>query len=267
MQHLDEKVTPFLKSMIAGDSTPLSPARQTLLARWAATTAAVMERACDSTIRTPRFACEHLRRTGVHPGTQVLVGRYHGDLQVFTHERDLFSRTINGARHYLSQSTFVMGNVLIQVFADPWRSSAPELADDAPHQLVALLPGRDQTVNWPPEFSIDDADYDLVRHGPPLTPRDLDPGTPDDAHDDFDHRDFGVASVDLLAADALRLRSPSEPPRPATDGPIVGFLIERCTEIATGDGLDAAAKWLAANAWIEGAIAERARIERLISEG
>jgi len=48
---------------------------------------------------------------------------------------------------------------------------------------------------------------------------------------------------------------------------LVAFLVERCTEIATGDGLEAAAKWLAANAWIEGVIAERARIERLISEG
>jgi hypothetical protein len=292
MQHLDEKVSPFLKSMIAGDSTPLSPARQTLLARWAAKTAAVMERVGDSPIRTPRFGCEHLRRVGVHPGTQVLVGKYHGDLQVFTHERDLFSRTINGARHYLSQSTFVMGNVLIQVFADPWRNSAPELADDVPQQLVALLPARDQTVNWPPEFSIDDADYDLVRQGPSVTPCDIGPGTPDDAHDDFDHRDFGVASIDLLAGDAddgpararwkdrlsryveqqgpldaLRLRSPSEPPWPETNSPMIGFLIERCIEIARGDDLDSAAKWLAANAWIEGVIAERSRIERLISEG
>ena len=123
MQRLDEKVSPFLKSMIAGEPTPLPPARQKLLARWAAKTAAVMERVSDRPIRTPRFGCEHLRRIGVHPGTQVLVGRYHGDLQVFTHERDLFSRTIEGETHYLSQSTFVMGNLLIQVFTDPWRDS------------------------------------------------------------------------------------------------------------------------------------------------
>ena len=50
------------------------------------------------------------------------------------------------------------------------------------------------------------------------------------------------------------------------DNPMVGFLIERCTEIATEDGLDAAAKWLAANAWLEGVIAERARIERFLGE-
>ena len=294
MQRLDEKVSPFLKWMIAGDPTPLSPARQKLLARWAAKTAAVMERVCDSPIRTPRFACEHLRRIGVHPGTQVLVGRYDGNLQVFTHERDLFSRTIGGATHYLSQSTFVMGNLLIQVFTDPWRSSAPELGDDTPHRLLALLPARDETVSWPPEFSIDDADYEFVRHGPSPTPlpRDVVPGSSDDTHHELDHRDFGVASIDLFAGDAdeslararwkdqlnryvqqqgaldaLRLRSPSEQPWPATENPMVGFLIERCTEIATGAGLDAAAKWLAANAWVEGVIAERARIERLISEG
>ena len=125
-----------------------------------------------------------------------------------------------------------------------------------------------------------------------MTPRDVDPGTPDDAHDELDHRDLGVASIDLLAGDAdegsarRELERPaesirgatgtapcapaplaSEPPWPATDNPMIGFLIERCTEIATGDGLDAAAQWLAANAWIEGAIAERGRIERRISEG
>jgi hypothetical protein len=307
MQRLDDKVSPFLKSMIAGDPTPLSPARQTLLARWAAKTAAVMERGCDSPIRTPRFGCEHVRRVGVHPGTQVLIGRYDGDLQVFTHERDLFTRTINGARHYLSQSTFVMGHVLIQVFADPYRNSVPELADDAGDQLFALVPARDQTLNWPPEFSIDDADYDLVRHGPSSAPPDVDADTADDA-DDVDeaeppddvfaevgaecrHRDFGVASVDLLAGDAdeglararwkdqlgryvqqqgpldaLRLRPSSEKPWPASDNPMVGFLIERCTEIATEDGIAAAARWLAANAWLEGVIAERARIERFLGE-
>jgi hypothetical protein len=301
MQRLDDKVSPFLKSMIAGDPTPLSPARQMLLARWAAKTAAVMERGCDSPIRTPRFGCEHLRRVGVHPGTQVLVGRYDGDRQVFTHERDLFTRTINGARHYLSQSTFVMGNLLIQVFADPYRTSVPELADDAGDQLLALVPARDQTLNWPPEFSIDDADYEFVRHGPSTAPSDVDADPPDDldppndAHAELaaesEHRDFGVASVDLLAGDtdeglararwkdrlgryvqqqgpldALRLRPSSEKPWPAPDNPMLGFLIERCTEIATEGGLDAAAKWLAANAWIEGVIAERARIERFLGE-
>ena len=306
MQRLDDKVSPFLKSMIAGDPTPLSPARQTLLARWAAKTAAVMERGCDSPIRTPRFGCEHLRRVGVHPGTQVLIGRYDGDLQVFTHERDLFTRTSSGARHYLSQSTFVMGKLLIQVFADPWRTSVPELGDDAADQLLALVPARDQTLNWPPEFSIDDADYEFVRHGQSPDPEDADQ---DDDADDVDvhdaddtpidvraepepeRRDFGIASVDLLAGDAdeglararwkdrlgryvqqqgpldaLRLRPSSEKPWPAPDNPMVGFLVERCTEIATEDGLDAAAKWLAANAWLEGVIAERARIERFLGE-
>jgi hypothetical protein len=66
------------------------------------------------------------------------------------------------------------------------------------------------------------------------------------------------------ALDALRLRSPSEPPWPSTDNPMVGYLSERGNEIATDDGVAGALAWLARKAWFEGAIAERARIARLI---
>jgi hypothetical protein len=68
------------------------------------------------------------------------------------------------------------------------------------------------------------------------------------------------------ALDALRLRSPSEPPWPAAENPMLGYLSERSHEIANADGLEAAVAWLARNAWFEGAIAERARITRLIDE-
>src|ERR1700733_6967227 len=64
--------------------------------------------------------------------------------------------------------------------------------------------------------------------------------------------------------DALRLRSRSEPPWPATDNPMLGYLRDRSAEIAAADGVDAAIAWLARNAWFEGAIVERARIARLI---
>ena len=128
IQRLDDKVDGFLQSMIVGDPTPLPQVRRRLLARWAAKTAAVMECADESPIRTPRFASEYLRRVGVHPGTQVLVGRYDGEQQILSHERDLFSRMIGGKKHYLSQSSFVIGKAFIQVFCDPWRDSTPELA-------------------------------------------------------------------------------------------------------------------------------------------
>ena len=66
--------------------------------------------------------------------------------------------------------------------------------------------------------------------------------------------------------DALRLRSPSEPPWPATENPMVGYLSARGKEIAVESGFDVALDWLARNAWFEGAISERARIARLIDE-
>jgi len=119
MRRLDEKVSPFLPSMMVGTKTRLSPVQQRLLARWSAKIAAVTECVYDSPVRTPPSACEYLRRVGVHPGTQVLVGKYHGAAHALSHDRDLFRRTFDGDEHYLSQSSFVIGKALIQVLADP----------------------------------------------------------------------------------------------------------------------------------------------------
>ncbi len=68
------------------------------------------------------------------------------------------------------------------------------------------------------------------------------------------------------ALDALRLRTSTEPPWPAIDNPMLGYLIERSAEIGNGDGFEVALAWLAANAWFEGVVAERARIARRIDE-
>jgi hypothetical protein len=62
--------------------------------------------------------------------------------------------------------------------------------------------------------------------------------------------------------DALRLRRPSDPPWPAPDNPMFGYLYERGREIVLTDGTDTALAWLASNAWFEGAIAERSRFAR-----
>jgi hypothetical protein len=68
------------------------------------------------------------------------------------------------------------------------------------------------------------------------------------------------------ALDALRLRAPTEPPWPACDNPMVGYLRERSEEIAAEEDFGAAFAWLARNAWFEGALSERARIARLIDD-
>lgn len=165
IQRLDDDVSACLASMIEGNKTRLSPRQQRALARWAAKTAAVMECGYDDPVPTPRSAREYLRRVGVHPGTQVLVGRYDGTARLLTHDRDLFRRSIDDTVRHLSQSTLVIGRVLIQVFADPWRESAPEPADDTPQLLLALVPSRGRKMDWPPGRSIDDATYELVRRG------------------------------------------------------------------------------------------------------
>jgi hypothetical protein len=46
--------------------------------------------------------------------------------------------------------------------------------------------------------------------------------------------------------------------------PVVGYLSERGNEIAIDDSVAGALAWLARKVWFEGAIAERARIARLI---
>ena len=66
--------------------------------------------------------------------------------------------------------------------------------------------------------------------------------------------------------DALRLRADTEPPWPAADNPMLTYLRERGAEMAADEGLAAALAWIARHAWFEGAIAERARIARLIDE-
>jgi len=66
--------------------------------------------------------------------------------------------------------------------------------------------------------------------------------------------------------DALRLRSPSEPPWPSADNPMLAYLRERSREIAAEDDLDTALSWIVRHAWFEGAISERARIARLVDE-
>lgn len=165
MQRLEEDVMPFLESMISGKPITLDRERQWLLARWSAKTAMVLECALDTPVRTPRLACEHVRTVGVHPGTQVLVGRYDGDAQVLSYERDVFSRTIDGEQRHFPQASLVIGKVIIQVFAGPWRSGTPALVGSASLPLLPLVGGRDEQVQWPPEISIDDPRYELARFG------------------------------------------------------------------------------------------------------
>lgn len=124
-----------------------------------------MEYADDLPVRTPPFACENLRRIGVHPGTQVLVGTYDGDQQILTHEHDVFRRILDGKKRYGSQSTFVIGKAVIQVFADPSRDSPPEVAGSTAQPLIPLLPSQARTIDWPPDILVDDQNYDIIRHG------------------------------------------------------------------------------------------------------
>ena len=170
MQRLEDNVRPFLEPMILGDPTPLPAARRKLLARWAAKTALLIERAAGASPRTPRAASEYVRKVGVHPGAQVLVGQYGGRLRMLTSERTVSTRAAGAEASQLppvrlTQTTLVMGNVVLQVFSDSSRDAPPELTDDALRPFIALVGNPGRRVVWPPELPIDDERYDQLRIG------------------------------------------------------------------------------------------------------
>jgi hypothetical protein len=165
IQRLEVNVSPFLKPMILGEPTPLPSARRKLLARWAAKTAVVMEGTFPEAVRTPREAAEYLRMTGVHAGTQVLVGRYEGESQVLNRARVLFRKT-SGEDHYRSFTTLLIGKLAVQVLADPWSAGVPDVPDKVQRRFIPLVSTNARKVDWPPELTIGDAFFDSVRHGP-----------------------------------------------------------------------------------------------------
>jgi hypothetical protein len=165
MQRVEDDVIGFLEPMISGQPISLGHEHQWLLARWSAKTAAVLECTLDTPIRTPRIACEQLRTVGAHPGTQVLIGRYDGNAQVLSYERDLFSRTVDGEQRYFPQASLVIGHVFLQVFAGPWRTGTSDVTQPASAPLSALVGGSGEQIQWPPHVSVDDPRYELARFG------------------------------------------------------------------------------------------------------
>ena len=165
IQRLEANVSPFLKPMILGEPTPLPSARRKLLARWAAKTAVIMEGTFPEAVRTPRAAADYLRLTGVHAGTQVLVGHYDGTAQILNRARVLFRKT-TGEDHYRSFTTLIIGKLAVQVLADPWSEGVPDVPEKVQRRFIPLLDGNTRKVEWPPELAIGDSFFDTVRQGP-----------------------------------------------------------------------------------------------------
>jgi hypothetical protein len=167
---LEEGVSEFVKPMIMGETTPLPAARRKLLARWAAKNAVIMENTFGDFVRTPHGASEQLRKTSVHAGTQVLVGRYDGDRQLLNRARVLFRKDASND-HYVTYTTLIVGRLLIQVLADPWNETPPEVPETAARRFISLVGNRSRNVAWPPEISSGDAFFEAVRRGPDVEPR------------------------------------------------------------------------------------------------
>lgn len=60
----------------------------------------------------------------------------------------------------------------------------------------------------------------------------------------------------------LRAATMPDPPWPAYENPMVGYLIDRAAEIARREDVTRALSWLAAHSWFEAVVADRSgRIE------
>ena len=167
---LEEGVSEFVKSMIMGEATPLPAARRKLLARWAAKNAIVMEHTFGDGVRTPHAASEPLRKTSVHAGTQVLIGKYDGRQQLLNRARVLFRKDTSNDL-YVTYTTMIVGKLLIQVLADPWNDTPPEVPGTAAPRFIPLVGNRSRNVEWPPEIASGDAFFEAVRRGPNVEPR------------------------------------------------------------------------------------------------
>lgn len=65
--------------------------------------------------------------------------------------------------------------------------------------------------------------------------------------------------LDAQGGASLLRRTPMpEFPWPHLDNPMVGYLIDRGAEIAAAEGMERALAWVAAHAWFEAVIDERA---------
>ena len=96
---------------------------------------------------------------------------------------------------------------------------------------------------------------------------DLLAGDEDDSQALADWKDRLSEYVDRQGAlDALRLRAPTEPPWPAPDNPMIGYLRERSEEIVAEDGLGAAVGVDREECVVRGRPFGTARIVRLIDE-
>ena len=86
--------------------------------------------AADPELRTPRFASEHLRKIGVHPGTQVLVGRLRRRrARSSPPSATCSARIVDGETRYLSQTSLVIGRRRFSRCSPTRGTTPPELTE------------------------------------------------------------------------------------------------------------------------------------------
>jgi hypothetical protein len=159
MKKLEDRVSIYGKPMMNGQHKTLDPRQQVHLARWATKTAIVFE--CDKTDvaaqdspRTPRARCIQTK-LGKYPPvtTQVFLAHYSGP-RLLDRWRYAWTRIGTKEPEHVSLSSFVLGEVLIYVFANPWNRHKRPFSALGSDRMIPLLGRQSGDIDWPPPTPI-----------------------------------------------------------------------------------------------------------------
>jgi hypothetical protein len=174
MHRLEDRVAPFLKPMFDGNTVTLNRQQQHHLARWAVKTATVFE--CDDPPerpRTPRSVCAGIRLSGLPPTYGVFLSKYSGP-RILDRWRTVWTHRYRPDEH-ISQSSLLVGSVLIHVLADPWAhlDRRPTVDASAANRVISLCDvsvatdtdDDQECVQWPPEVSTKEREFEVLVRG------------------------------------------------------------------------------------------------------
>jgi hypothetical protein len=111
---------------------------------------------------TPRSLRNQVRLNRLPLGTQVYLGRYQG-LITLDHSRWTFSKTVDGEKFYAYNSFFIIGQIFIQILVNTRGDPAPPLPNGGEQSFLPLVTTDTGKINWPPNLSIGDSNYQRMR--------------------------------------------------------------------------------------------------------
>lgn len=160
MSDLEGAAKPYLTSLFNGFGRELHRNGQTVLAAWAVKTALALHLTFDnSDVRVPAHHYRDMARLWFEPPGHMVVwcAAYQGTRQAMFSEQGLEITREDGSKLDGYQMTVLIGPCVFQAFGWPLRD-APEV-DRNPAAILQIWP-IDGTVNWPPQFVVDESTLD-----------------------------------------------------------------------------------------------------------